>query len=60
MKACPITEEIESCDHEPPDGTTLEPPTNIGKITKGSQVLHITKMWTHIFNLCTLDSSIYG
>ena len=35
-----ITEEIESWDFEPPDGATLVPYTNIGKISKGRQIFH--------------------
>ena len=49
-----ITEQIESCDFEPPDGATLEPYTNVDKITKGSQIfindgyIQIWHMWNKI------------
>ena len=46
----PITEEIESCSFEPPNGATLALKTNIGKITKGSQICQ--EQWLFKFYIC--------
>ena len=45
-----ITEEIESCDFEPPDFATLEPKTNIGKSKKKTKTNFSFMMATQILH----------